>query len=57
MERVERAAVHQLHRQEVLIPGLLDRMDGDDAGMVEGRDGLGLAGEALTAFGVRDFGR
>ncbi len=46
----QRLALDDLHRQEVRGPGKLDRVDGDDVGVVEGGDGLRLALEALAAF-------
>ncbi len=64
---VEPPALHQLHGQEVdrggslgrsdlggrhRILGLLDRVDGDDVGVVERGDRLRLAPEPLTALGV-----
>ena len=35
-----------------LRPRLLDGVDGDDAGMIEGGEGLGFALESREAFGV-----
>ena len=57
-ERIERAAVHQLHGEETAAVRLLHREDGDDVGVVEGRQRLGLAletGHALRVVGK--FGR
>jgi len=43
----KRPAVHELHRQEQPSAVFLDGMDRDDAGMIEGGDGLRLALETL----------
>jgi hypothetical protein len=43
-----------LHGEEALAVGLFDRIDGDDVGVVEGRDRLHLAleaGEAVRILG------
>ncbi len=46
-------AFHQLHGEEVPAPVFLDRMHGDDVGMVESGDGARLALEASAALEVR----
>ena len=46
-ELVERLPLDELHGQEVDAVGLLDGVDGDDPGVVEGGEGLRLALEAL----------
>ena len=48
----QRSHFDQLHRQEELAVRLFHGMDGDDAGMVEGGDGLRFALEPLAAFRV-----
>jgi hypothetical protein len=48
----ERLALHQLHREEVDAVGVLDRVDGDDIGVVQRGNRLGLALEAPEAVGV-----
>ena len=48
----ERLPLEQLHRDEVLALVLVDRVDGADAGVVEGRGRAGLALEALERVGV-----
>jgi len=50
---VERLALHQLHRQELNAVGLFDGEHGDDAGVVDGRQRLRLAAEALEAVEAR----
>ena len=50
---VERLAFDELHREEVDAVRLLDRVHAHDAGVVEGRESLGLALEALQALRVR----
>ena len=59
---IERLPLDELHREEVnffllagrrLRPRLLDGVDGDDAGVIEGGEGLGLALESREAFGLR----
>jgi len=47
---VEPPPFHQLHGEEVEAIGLFHRVDGDDVGMIEGGDGLGLALESLQAL-------
>ena len=49
----QRVAVHQLERQEEDAVGFLDRVDGDDVGVVQGGDRPGLALEALPPVAVR----
>ncbi len=49
---VEGLALYHLHGQEAHPAIFLDRVQGDDVGMVEGGDGLGLALEALEPLGV-----
>ena len=49
---VEGLALDELHGEEVDAVRLLDRVDGDDAGVVEGGEGLGLALEALEPLRV-----
>ena len=51
-QAVERLALHQLHRQEVDALGLLDRVDGDDVGVIERGERLRLALEAREALRV-----
>ena len=46
-------SLDQLHGQEVETVGLLDGMDGDDVGVVEGGQGLGLPLEALQPLALR----
>lgn len=48
----QRLPLDELHGEEVHVAGLLDRVDGDDVGVVERGDGLGLALEALAALAV-----
>ena len=48
----ERPAVHQLHREEEHALVLLDRVDRDDAGVVERGDGARFALETGAAIGV-----
>ena len=48
----QRPSFDQLLRQEELAVGLLHGMDGDDAGVVKGGDGLRLAFESLAPFRV-----
>ena len=48
----QRSSFDQLHRQEELAVGLLHGMNGDDAGVVEGGDGLCLAFESLAPFRI-----
>ena len=59
---IERLPLDELHREEVdfflltgrrLRPRLLDGVDGDDAGVIEGGEGLGFALESREAFGLR----
>ena len=52
-EAVERLALGELHGQEMNTLGLLDRIHGNDAGVVEGGQCLRLAPEALESLGVR----
>ena len=52
-ERVERLALDQLHREEVDAVRFLDRVDGDDARVIEGGERLGLAPEALQPLRAR----
>jgi hypothetical protein len=52
-DAVERLALDELHRQEVDAVGLLDRVDGDDALVVEGGEGLRLSPEAFQPLGAR----
>ena len=47
---VEGLALDELHREEVDALGFFNREDRDDAGMIEGGQGLGLAAEALQAI-------
>ncbi len=56
-ERVEGLPLDQLHGQERDAVRLLDRMDGDDVGMIDRRDGARLALESLQAIGVPGQGR
>ena len=49
---VERLALDELHGEEVDALGFLDREDRDDARMIEGGKGFGLASEALEAVGT-----
>ena len=51
-ERVEGPPFDELQGQEGDAVRLLDRVDGDDVGMVEGSDGARLALEPLTAVRV-----
>ena len=54
---VQRPSLDELHGEEVGAVVLLDGIDGDDVGMVERRDGLGLALESLPALEVvRELG-
>jgi hypothetical protein len=56
-EPVERLTFDELHRQEVDAIGFLDRVDGDDVGMVELGEGLRLATKTREPLGiVRHFG-
>jgi hypothetical protein len=48
----QRAPFHQFHRQEADVPDLLNRVDGDDVGVVECGDGLRFTFEALAEIGV-----
>lgn len=43
---IERFAFHELHRQEMHIVRLFDRMDGDDVGVVQCGHGFRFALEA-----------
>ena len=52
-EPVERLALDELHGQEVDAVGFLDRVDGDDAGVVERGERLRLALEALEPLRAR----
>ena len=57
-ERVERPAIDQLHRQEVGVAILLDRVDGDDVRVVQCGERARLAAEAFDALRVGgDFRR
>src|SRR5439155_22312601 len=47
------SAVDVLHRQEVRLSSVLDRIDGDDVRVIERGHGLRLALEALAAIGLR----
>ena len=49
-ELIERLPLDQLHREEMDALGFFDREDRDDARMIEGGQGLGLAAEALQAI-------
>ena len=49
---IQRAPLDPLHGQDVQVADVLDREDRDDVGMVERRQGLGLALEAGQAFRV-----
>ena len=49
---LQRFALDELHRQEGDAVRLFDRVDRDDAGMIEGGDALRLAREAGTAMGI-----
>ncbi len=51
-EAVEGLAFDKLHGEEVNALGFFNREDRDDAGMIEGGQGLGLAAEALQAIRV-----
>ena len=51
-DAVEGLALDELHGEEVDAVRLLDRVDGDDPGVVEGGEGLGLALEALEPLRV-----
>ena len=51
-ERVEGLALDQLHREEPAAAVLLDRVDGDDVGVVERGEGARLTLEAGQALGV-----
>ena len=53
----ERAAVHQLHGEELLPVGLADLMDGDDVRMVQPRDRLRLGAEARQLLRPGEGGR
>ncbi len=50
-EPVEGLALHRLHGQEVDAVAFLDGMDGDDAWVVEGTEGLRLAPEGSSRSG------
>jgi hypothetical protein len=49
-ELVERGAVHEAHGEEVEVVDVAGGVDGDDVGMFESSDELGLAEEALFEF-------
>ena len=51
----EGRARHVLHGNEVHALLLVDVVDVDDVGMIEGRGGLGLLDEPALAFGVGDL--
>ena len=48
----ELLTVHQLHGQKTHTIGFFDRVDGDDVGMVESGEGLGLTLETGQPLGV-----
>jgi hypothetical protein len=54
---VQACSVDELHRDQGLPGYLLDAVDGDDIGMVERRERLGLSAEPLQAFGERGYFR
>ena len=62
-EPVKRLTFDELHGQEVDTVAFLDRIYGDDVGVIELREGLGLATktpetlETLRHFGGQDFKR
>ena len=47
------AALHELHRDETATLALAGLVDGDDVGMVEGRDRERFADEAIDVVGLR----
>jgi hypothetical protein len=51
-ELAEVGAVDELHEEEVEAAGLTEVVDGDDVGMIEGREGVGLFFEAQGEFRV-----
>ncbi len=50
-ELAERFPAHELHRDEPHAAAVLDRVDRDDIGVIDGGDGLRFALEALAEFG------
>jgi hypothetical protein len=50
---IEGFPLHQTHGQEVGPLGFLHRVDGDDAGMIQSGQGLGLLPEASQKRGIR----
>src|SRR5271163_2762761 len=51
-QAVERLTFHQLHGEKVDAVAFLDRIDGDDVGMVELGKGLRLAAKAPQSLGI-----
>src|SRR5450755_276368 len=56
---VQALPLHEFHCQEPDPVGLVDAVDGDDIGMIEGGDSLGLPLETVAEVGVRrqDYGK
>jgi hypothetical protein len=48
----ERLAADQFHRDEDVTVGFVDRVDGDDVGMIQGGDRSRFALESLAPFGI-----
>ena len=46
-------AIHELHEEEIKPPRLPEIINGDDVGMIQGREGVGLARESLGELGIR----